>query len=232
MKRGLNQGLWKWSAVQLPTKLSQDLAAFKNQRVDSILKKKRLTMRTIHRSCHRCPVPKPPPPPPSGDSRDPPRAQANFPHPKCPVPSKSPAPHTTISRSGGIDRVGGSEGAQRNSSGAKVQQVLPSPRPAHYPYACAIHNPHPPNREGSGQWHCPWGCGWGGTTKSPPTRCLSATPTAARPPAPQQPHELLCGRGRPLESCTNPSPRGRFCTARAQRGHSARTVRAQRQLLR
>ena len=26
--------------------------------------------------------PTPPPPPPSGDSRDPPRAQANFPHPK------------------------------------------------------------------------------------------------------------------------------------------------------
>ena len=38
-------------------------------------------MRTIHRSCHRCPFPKPPPPPPSGDSRDPPRAQANFRHP-------------------------------------------------------------------------------------------------------------------------------------------------------
>ena len=37
-------------------------------------------MRTIHRSCHRCPFPKPPPPP-SGDSRDPPRAQANFRHP-------------------------------------------------------------------------------------------------------------------------------------------------------
>ena len=39
-------------------------------------------MRTIHRSCHRCPFPNPPPPPRSGDSRDPPRAQAKFPHPK------------------------------------------------------------------------------------------------------------------------------------------------------
>ena len=38
-------------------------------------------MRTIHRSCHGCPFAKPPPPPPSGDSRDPPRAQANFRHP-------------------------------------------------------------------------------------------------------------------------------------------------------
>ena len=48
-----------------------------NQRVDSIVKKKRLTMRTIHRSCHSCPFPKPPPPP-SGDSRDPPPGASQF----------------------------------------------------------------------------------------------------------------------------------------------------------
>ena len=40
MKRGLNPGLWKRSLCLLPTKLSQDLAIFKNQRVYSILKKK------------------------------------------------------------------------------------------------------------------------------------------------------------------------------------------------
>ena len=62
MNLGLNPGLWNQSLGLLPTKLSQDLAKIKNQRVYSILKKKRLTMRTIHRSCHRCPFPKPPPP--------------------------------------------------------------------------------------------------------------------------------------------------------------------------
>ena len=63
MKPGLNPGLWNQSLGLLPTKLSQDLAKIKNQRVYSILKKKkRLTMRTIHRSCHRCPFPNPPPP--------------------------------------------------------------------------------------------------------------------------------------------------------------------------
>ena len=41
MKLGLNPGLWKRSLVQLPTKLSQDLATYKNQRVHSILKKKK-----------------------------------------------------------------------------------------------------------------------------------------------------------------------------------------------
>ena len=63
MKLGLNPGIRNQSLGLLPTELSQDLAIFNNQRVYSILKKKRLTMRTIHRSCHRCPFPKPPPPP-------------------------------------------------------------------------------------------------------------------------------------------------------------------------
>ena len=64
MKRILNPGLWNQSLGLLPTKLPQDLTKIKNQRVYSILKKKkRLTMRTIHRSCHGCPFPKPPPPP-------------------------------------------------------------------------------------------------------------------------------------------------------------------------
>ena len=40
MKLGLNPKLWNRSPVLLPTKLSQDLAIFKNQRVYSILKKK------------------------------------------------------------------------------------------------------------------------------------------------------------------------------------------------
>ena len=49
-------------------------------------------MRTIHRhrSCHRCPFPNPPPPPPSGDSREPPRAQANFPYPQTAAIYQSP----------------------------------------------------------------------------------------------------------------------------------------------
>ena len=38
-------------------------------------------MRTIHRSCHRCPFPKPPPLL-QATAVTPPRAQANFPHPQ------------------------------------------------------------------------------------------------------------------------------------------------------
>ena len=38
-------------------------------------------MRTIHRSCHRCPFPKPPPLL-QATAVTPPRAQANFPHRK------------------------------------------------------------------------------------------------------------------------------------------------------
>ena len=41
MKLGLNLGLWNQSLGLLPTKLSQDPAKIKNQRVYSILKKQK-----------------------------------------------------------------------------------------------------------------------------------------------------------------------------------------------
>ena len=82
MKLGLNPGLWNQSLGLLPTKLSQDLANIKNQRVYSILKKKkRLTMRTIHRSCHRCSFPKPPPPLLQATAVTPPGRKPIFPIP-------------------------------------------------------------------------------------------------------------------------------------------------------
>ena len=41
MKLGLNPGLSNWSLSLLPTELSQDLAKFKNERVYTIVKKKK-----------------------------------------------------------------------------------------------------------------------------------------------------------------------------------------------
>ena len=40
MRLGLNPGLYNWSLGLLPTKLSQDLAKLKNERVYAIVKKK------------------------------------------------------------------------------------------------------------------------------------------------------------------------------------------------